>query len=257
MKRSSKYSKGQIKICKVRGLDVSYTVEHRRVKYPRLEFKSPNKLLVVLPYGLKDETELLAKKESWIWKKMKTIDRSLDIIKQYEGKNRRDKIIFGTYYEIRPRVGKYGIKISEGHIEVSAPTGTDHLVYLRTWLREELRRKTIHYLDRFSEELGQHYRKVYIRSQKTKWATCSSKGNIGFNIRMSALPEELVEYIVAHETVHLIEHNHNRKFWKLMESIFPDYKEKEALLTGFWFLIDKDQLWNNISEAGLGLTVKR
>jgi len=48
---------------------------------------------------------------------------------------------------------------------------------------------------------------------------------------------------VAHEAIHLKESNHNKNFWGIMESYFPDYRDKEALLTGFWFLIDNNKLW--------------
>lgn len=245
MKRSWKRSKNTIKIAKIRNLEIPYVVEHRRVKYPRIEFKS-DKLLIILPYNMQDETEVLTKKEDWISKKMKEIDKNIEYAEKYKKKIGEKNLIFGEFYDVRFTNGRYNISIDKDQIEVSTPKQSTGLVYLKNWLKEELRKRIISYLNEFSGELGVNYKKVFIRTQKTKWASCSSKGNLSFNLKLAALPEELIKYTVTHETVHLKENNHSKNFWRIMEGYFPDYKEKEALLAGFWFLIDKDELWRKI-----------
>lgn len=68
------------------------------------------------------------------------------------------------------------------------------------------------------------YGRVAIRDQKTRWGSCSAKGNLNFNYRVALLPDHLAGYIVAHELCHLKELNHSPCFWNLLAVAFPDWK---------------------------------
>lgn len=69
------------------------------------------------------------------------------------------------------------------------------------------------------------YNRINIKNQKTRWGSCSKKGNLNFNYKIALLPERLAEYIVVHEICHLGEFNHSRKFWNLVAKTMPDYLE--------------------------------
>lgn len=81
---------------------------------------------------------------------------------------------------------------------------------------------------------------VRFRRMRTKWGSCSSRGNLNFNSHMRHLPEEMIEYVVYHEMVHLIELNHSPKFWNYIRSRFGDYKKYEEQLSNYWFLIQEE-----------------
>ena len=78
-------------------------------------------------------------------------------------------------------------------------------------------------------ELNTHYgftyRNVSVRNQKTRWGSCSKRGNLNFNYRILYLPPHLADYLIVHELCHLKEFNHSRKFWQLVEKVFPEYCE--------------------------------
>jgi predicted metal-dependent hydrolase len=75
---------------------------------------------------------------------------------------------------------------------------------------------------------------------KSRWGSCSSDGNLNFNIYLKYLPQTLIEYIVFHETTHLIEMSHNKKFWNIISTEYPDYKEKEDELFIYWLRVKKE-----------------
>jgi predicted metal-dependent hydrolase len=79
-------------------------------------------------------------------------------------------------------------------------------------------------VEHFATVYGFKYNRVSIKNQKTRWGSCSKKGNLNFNYKIFLLSPDMRDYIIVHELCHLKELNHSRKFWTLVEEIVPDYR---------------------------------
>ena len=82
----------------------------------------------------------------------------------------------------------------------------------------------------FASKIGVTYGRISIRNQKTRWGSCSSKGNLNFNVGLMLVPPEVMDYVVVHELCHRLEMNHSKKFWEEVERVLPDYKVQEKWL---------------------------
>ncbi len=69
------------------------------------------------------------------------------------------------------------------------------------------------------------YSRISIRNQRTRWGSCSKKGNLNFNYRIALLPRKYMDYVISHELCHLKEFNHSKNFWLLVAQTVPDYRE--------------------------------
>ncbi len=80
-------------------------------------------------------------------------------------------------------------------------------------------------LNYFNDFYHFKWNNVTIKNQKTRWGSCSRKGNINFNYRIATIPQKYSDYIIVHELCHLEEFNHSDKFWNLVSKTIPGWKE--------------------------------
>lgn len=103
--------------------------------------------------------------------------------------------------------------------------------------RDIFTRKTAYYASLMKVTYG----RISIREQKTRWGSCSSKGNLNFNWRLIFAPEEVLDYIVIHELAHRKEMNHSPAFYRVVASVMPDYKRPQK-----WLRDHGQSLWTAV-----------
>lgn len=102
----------------------------------------------------------------------------------------------------------------------------EKIAFLRKEAKRILPIKTSYY----ANIMGLKYGRITITSAKTRFGSCSSKDNISFSYRLMLYPDAAIDYVVVHELAHLYEMNHSPRFYKIVEAVLPDYKERKKLL---------------------------
>lgn len=82
----------------------------------------------------------------------------------------------------------------------------------------------------FASIIGVDYGRITIRRQRSRWGSCSTKGNLSFNCLLMLTPPEVLDYVVVHELCHRKEMNHSFKFWSEVEAVLPDYRQRRDWL---------------------------
>lgn len=98
------------------------------------------------------------------------------------------------------------------------------------WLREYARTELAKKVMKFGEQMKVSVNRIVIKEQKTRWGSCSSKGNLNFNWKLVLMPERIMDYVVVHELAHRKQMNHSPAFWREVEAILPDYRERRQWL---------------------------
>ena len=195
---------------------------------------------VSVPMSLSDTRirDLVTRKTSWIKKKLKE-QSELPLIKPkeyvsgetfpYLGKNYRLKVVKGDMPSI---------KLKNGYLIATVPessTGTQEevRVLLETWYRSHAEVRLQDKSERLAKVVGVTPNSISVQSYKSRWGSCSIKGDLTFNWKIILAPHRIVDYVVVHELCHLLEHNHSPRFWKSVERHVPEWKDCRNWLKGF------------------------
>jgi predicted metal-dependent hydrolase len=109
--------------------------------------------------------------------------------------------------------------------ELFVPAGPAQVPALERFYRRAAYSEIAPRLDRACATIGKSYSRLSIRSQRTRWASCSPSGSMSFNWRLLLAPEAVLDYVVWHEACHLEVLDHSPRFWRLVARHCPGYRE--------------------------------
>lgn len=129
------------------------------------------------------------------------------------------------------RGGVWRVEDPDGSVELHVSGAEEHLARRITdFLKAEARRTIAPRAKGHAETLERRIGRVSVRDTATRWGSCSSRGDLSFSWRLILAPEEVLDYVVAHEAAHLVEMNHSERFWAQVERLMPDYRRPRAWL---------------------------
>ena len=104
---------------------------------------------------------------------------------------------------------------------------------LENWLRRQARAAIERNLPVVTAKIGREPARVYVMDQRTKWGSCSSRGNLSFNWRLILAPNFVLHYLVVHEVVHLVVPDHSARFWLTVQSLCPHMEQAKQWLSRY------------------------
>ncbi len=130
------------------------------------------------------------------------------------------------------RKSRARVEEAGGRLRVYLPAGSK--IHTRraaeAWMRAEARAEIEQVVIAQARRMGARPKAVSIRDQRTRWGSCSSRGNLSFNWRLVMTPPAILQYVVIHELAHLFQPNHSKDFWVVVAGYFPEYKKARAWL---------------------------
>ena len=133
----------------------------------------------------------------------------------------------GETLELVPQPGRTRVHRRDDTLLVPSP---DPGPALERWYRAQARHVIGRKLDQATLRAGTSYTGLTIRAQRTRWASCSSTGAMSFNWRLLLAPPAVLDYVVEHEVCHLEVMDHSPRFWALLESRVPDWRDHSRWL---------------------------
>ena len=113
-----------------------------------------------------------------------------------------------------------GVWLEDGCLYVSGEAA--HMSRrIRDWLRAEASRRLREAVEEKAALLGRPFGRISVRDTKSRWGSCSARGDLSFCWRLILAPPHVLEYVAAHEVAHLAEHNHGPRFWKQVAALTP------------------------------------
>ena len=176
-------------------MNLKYRIEYRLIRSRRrticIEVTSGGEIVVKAPYyaSKKEIEDFLMRKVEWIGEKRQEVFDRL--------------------------IGEDGTPV------VLETIGEDQIRELSGKMKKEF----VPRVRNFASAMGITVGRISIRNQKTRWGSCSSEGNLNFNCLLMLAPESVRDYVIVHELCHRIEMNHSKRFWDLVSSYIPDYKQ--------------------------------
>jgi predicted metal-dependent hydrolase len=205
----------------------------RSARRLRLRVMDNGEVVVTCPIRAPQRSidEFVADNRDWI-----TEHRTIAQTKQGALTAERDRLFFrGVEYNFRLTVSaskKAGVVAEGGKLLVTAKSEAHAVVreLLEKWYRQQAQ---IHFKKRLpllADLVNRDVKTVTIRSQRTRWGSCSSRDTISLNWRLIMAPDFVSDYVMYHELAHLTHMNHSSRFWRLVEEYCPNYQQAEKWL---------------------------
>ncbi len=175
-------------------------------------------------------------KESWITKKRNEIQSTL--INNNELLNYKAFSFCGKKYVPCAVAGIKKIELSSTNLLVPEGLEKNELhLKIQKWYIKMANIVLGERIEYFANLMQLDYNTLVISNSKNRWGSCDLHGNIKINYRVIMLPHKLIDYIIIHELAHVIEMNHSKKFYNIIESIMPDYVTHRKQLKDYFFLL--------------------
>lgn len=203
-------------------------VINSRARNIKIRINASENVQLVLPNSRHQSKGMEFLKEKILWIKNKTGK----IITQDIKPSNEIKIL-DIVYKIKHNCCEINVpvEIRENRIHISNSIRSDKAQFVLIPMIKKLALEEINkFAVNMAKAMNVKYNKILVKDTISRWGSCSSSGNLSFSWRLALAPRFVLEYVVIHELCHLVEMNHSRKFWNLVQTYDPKYNEARSWL---------------------------
>jgi len=210
-----------------------YTItQSARAKYIRIKLSNRGVLNLVIPIrtALVHGHDFIQSKAAWIEKQLNNIQIEPDTLpKLLDLKLLEEKWDIHYLEESNQQIV---LEESKFTLVIRGVISDKELVkkVINKWCQQKAKYIFNQMLQELANDYNFHYKKLSIRSQKTRWGSCSNNKNISLNSKLLFFDKHIVQYVMIHELCHTIEMNHSKRFWDLVYNCDPNYQENQRQL---------------------------
>ena len=201
----------------------NYILIRKEVKHARLRVSEDGRVRIIAPPAFSEEdiTAMLKKKAKWIDKNVKYFKGMTTVEMQ-----RNQLLLFGNRYSyFYDTTYAQKVVIDHEHKTINSQKDLLDVAIQEKWYRTIAKKHLTNRTKELSEKMKFEFNQIFIRDSITKWGNCSSDKNISLNWKLIKAPDFVIDYIIIHELLHTVVMSHTHKFWTLLRSYYPNYKE--------------------------------
>lgn len=173
--------------------------------------------------------EFVEQHRSWIEKK-RTELRSADVASPKQYHPGEMFMFLGELHPLEVVKRQRQPLVLDGSFKLSESASAHAERVFEHWYREQARQIIQERVEVYAKQYGFQYQRIKIMSARTRWGSCSRSDSLNFSWRLIMAPLAQVDYVAVHELAHTIHHNHSSRFWKKVETVMPDFKERQKWL---------------------------
>lgn len=219
--------------------------QSQKAKNLRLKVTREEGLLVVVPKGYDEKKipSLLKQKKVWIADALKRIGETRRFLEPTPVNHLPETIrlvalgeTWSVIYREEERRSGIWLRAENGELIISGSGLSRDAVIrkLKDWLRIRVREGLFPITGTLAAKHRFNLRGLLVKSQRTRWASCSAQRNLSLNTKLLFLTPDLVRYVLVHELCHTAHMNHSKDFWRLVASHEPSYKVLDQALREAW-----------------------
>ena len=216
---------------------LEYSLRRSNRKSMGIAIERDGAIIVTVPHQAKfNEIEkFVSEKKIWIYQKLakkKTLNREKprrEFVNGqgflYLGKSYRLKLIDNGKMKSARSPNVTVLRLWHGYFELAESEKANARNHFISWYRKQIKEQLKARIPRYDKRIGVTVKDTRILDLGHRWASCGRNGVINFNWRSVMAPVWVLDYILVHEMVHLIERGHTDRFWRLVSRVIPDYEE--------------------------------
>ena len=214
--------------------DIEFILDRRNRKTLAIHVYPDKHVEVIAPETAELEKILLkvTKRASWIYKKQLEFDKIQPSQPKPRYQTGETFRYIGRQYRLKVLSGNPEVKLKNGRIHLICPESSDEMNREKLLLEWYRTRGKIIFSERFTEcikamkILGiDNIPEWDIKVMPKRWGSCTKAGKIFLNPELVSAPKKCIDYVILHELCHLVEHNHSRRFYRLLDKVYPEWKK--------------------------------